>query len=526
MRTFEGAVATLRDQLREFNIQESQRNEYVMEVLGEQVNVIVLKTSLTGSERPRPQIRVFTDAIIRLANASFRDNKKFFCFIHCSHGQTELKFRHLQPDEYLISLESNWNSAGGRIDVRSIYDVIENAITTAPISYLKINSSQHTTPSVLLATVFKFDDTGLEHLKQYLRFFDSRLISQQNVTAQDEGEPEEDEVEDDEVAGAQLISPAINKIFFGAPGTGKSYSIQAFIRDNGIPEFQEKNGHPNVFRTTMHPEFTYYDFVGQVMPKVKREQDNSVIEYDFVPRVFTRALARAFEVEEREPVFLILEEMSRANVAAVLGDLFQLLDRNVETGESEYLIHNELIAQFVFEDETKPIYLPGNLFIVGTVNTNDQNVFVMDTAFKRRFEFHYVPSNTVVRNEDDGSPINNFEFELEEGGSQLRFNWSTLYRALNKFITNKTDGLALKEDKQLGQFFIKFREADHEYNVKQLTGKLLQYLYEDIESAAYVEGISLFKNDIHSFGDVYLRMSEGNNVFSAQFLREYNNLKD
>lgn len=527
MGSYENAVNKLKDVLSEYGVEEGgEKDEFVAEIFDEKVNLLVLKTSLTGSDRLRPQIRVFTDKIIKLANRSFNNNERFFCFIHCSHGKSELKFKHLQPDEYIVSLESDWNSAGGRIDVRSIYDKLESVITLAPTSYLKVNSSQHSTPSVRQAAIFKFDDPGLENLKQYVRFFESRLISKQDATVEAVTEPETT----DEAAEARLISQGINKIYFGAPGTGKSYNIQTFIRENGIGEYEEMNGHPNVFRTTMHPEYTYYDFVGQVMPKVKREQGDTggtVIEYDFVPKVFTRALARAFEVQGNEPVFLVLEEMSRANVAAVLGDLFQLLDRDAETGESEYRIHNDLIANYVFGNEIHAIYLPGNLFIVGTVNTNDQNVFVMDTAFKRRFEFEYVSADNIAKDEDE-RPLNNFQFELEENGSQLQFDWIVLYQALNRFITKKVElnGLGLKEDKQLGQFFIKFRETDRDYNLKQIRGKLLQYLYEDIESNAYANGNSLFKEDIHSFGDAYRRMIEGKNVFSHLFLKEYNQTRD
>lgn len=520
MISYDNAKNMITNVLNGYNFEERVRDEYFGEICGDRVNIILLKTSVTGTERPKPQIRAFTERIVSLANRSFSNNERFFCFIHCSHERTMLKFDNLQPDEYIVSLESDWNTAGGRIDVRSIYDRLANV--TNP-TYLKINSSQHSATSVRQAAVFKLDDSGLEYLQQYLRFFDSRLISQLSNTP--EIEPETTLESEDDIAEARLVAPGINKIYFGAPGTGKSFSIQTFIRNNGISEYVEKSGHPNVFRSTLHPEFTYYDFVGQVMPKVSREEDSSgtVIEYDFVPKIFTTALARAFEVKESEPVFLILEEMSRANVAAVFGDLFQLLDREVESGESEYRIYNDLIAYNVFKNEKSPIFLPGNLFIVGTVNTNDQNVFVMDTAFKRRFEFEYVPADNIAKNAEE-RVLNNFQFELEEEGTPIQFEWVKLYQSLNRFITKKVDagGLGLKEDKQLGQFFIKFRENDSEYNKKQLSGKLLQYLYEDIESAAYADNISLFKVEIQSFSTAYRYMNEGKNIFSVLFLQEYN----
>jgi len=509
MLSFDEARDKLIKIFNKYDMEQVDDNQFRLTISGEKINVIFLKTNLTGSDRPKPQIRVFTDKIRNLASLSMKTNEKLFCFIHCSHSKEVLKFNQLDPCEYIVSLESDWNDAGDRIDVRSIYDRIQIEITKTPLSYLKINQSQHSTPSVRLASVFKLNDEGLGELEQYLKYFDSRLVTK--------GKPIT-------TAGTGLVFKGINKIYYGAPGTGKSYAIQSFIREKGIPEYDEKTGHPNVFRTTLHPEYTYYDFVGQVMPIV----DESSITYNFVPKVFTRALSRAIEVlENEEPVFLILEEMSRANVSAVFGDLFQLLDRNVETGESEYRIHNDLIALQVFHDENKPIYLPGNLFIIGTVNTNDQNVFVMDTAFKRRFEFEYVPADNIAKG-PDGRPLNNFSFTLEEDGTSHEFEWVVLYRALNRFITRKVEhgGLGLNEDKQIGQFFIKFDDsAGEEANFRQICGKLLNYLYDDIQSAAFSSGHSLFKDEIYSYGSAYRMLAERKNIFSKAFLSVYEELK-
>lgn len=320
----------------------------------------------------------------------------------------------------------------------------------------------------------------------------------------------------------KIVSIGTNKIYFGAPGTGKSYGVRGFIKDNGIPNYDEKIDHPNVFRTTLHPEFTYSDFVGQIMPVVlnsENDTNHSRIEYKFSPQVFTQALKKAFEFENYEPVFLILEEMSRANVAAVFGDLFQLLDRD-DSGESEYKINNESISKEIWgSNSIKKIYIPKNFFIIGTVNTNDQNVFVMDTAFKRRFEFDYVDANSIVKN-NDGEYLNNFKFELKEQKDSLTISWIALYSSLNKFITTKIEngGLGLTEDKQVGQFFIKLKENDSKFNYNQLNGKLLQYLWYDIESTSYSEN-HLFKNSINNFSDAFTELSDRNNIFSKEFLK-------
>jgi hypothetical protein len=528
LRTFIDAVNQIK---RELNIVDDTTNQasnwakFTVRILDENVSILVLKTSVTGTERPKPQIRVFTDKILQEVNDALNNNERFFCFVHCSHDETTLKFNQITPSDYIVSLESDWNSAGGRIDIRSVYDFLEEHPET---HFKKLNKTEHSTKSILQAAIFKYTDNGFENFEPYISFFDSRLITR-DETVLDDVDVDIDVDIDEEMDQATLVNTGINKIYFGAPGTGKSFSIQKFIRENGIPHFEEKKGHPNVFRTTLHPEFTYYDFVGQVMPVVTPIVEGSSetkIEYGFVPTIFTKALKRAFSegVKDRQPVFLILEEMSRANVAAVFGDLFQLLDRDVVTGESEYRINNDLISNYVF-NEDKQIYIPKNLFIIGTVNTNDQNVFVMDTAFKRRFEFEYVNANAIVLDES-GQPRNNFSFTLKDNDNDITLKWSTLYRSLNTFITKKVEngGLGLKEDKQLGQFFIKYREDDQAYNFNQVKGKLLQYLYEDIESVSYTN-TSLFKPDISSFGEAYLKMSKKENIFSNEFINNYRTLE-
>lgn len=319
----------------------------------------------------------------------------------------------------------------------------------------------------------------------------------------------------------------INRIYFGAPGTGKSYNIEQFIKENGIADYSDKVDCPNVYRATLHPEFTYTDFVGQVMPVVtpiNEDGSNTKIEYKFSPQVFTNALKYAFK-NQGEPVFLILEEMSRANVAAVFGDLFQLLDRD-NKGESEYRIDNLIISKEIWgEKSTRKIYLPRNFFIIGTVNTNDQNVFVMDTAFKRRFEFEYVDANEIAKDEA-GVVLNNFKFRFSNNGeAELEIDWIELYTTLNQFITGKGEtGLGLSEDKQLGQFFIKFRKNDEEYNYNQFTGKLLEYLWNDVQKVSY-SNVSIFKQELSNFSMAYRKVKNKENIFSQEFLDHLNQSK-
>ena len=105
-------------------------------------------------------------------------------------------------------------------------------------------------------------------------------------------------------------------IYYGAPGTGKSYAVDEMIAS--------RPGNPQAIRVTVHPEFTYMDFVGQLLPS-KNTKDGSYFE--FAPGPFTVALKAAYADLNRE-VYLVLEELSRGNVAAIFGDVFQLLDRD------------------------------------------------------------------------------------------------------------------------------------------------------------------------------------------------------
>ena len=148
-------------------------------------------------------------------------------------------------------------------------------------------------------------------------------------------------------------------IYFGAPGTGKSYAIE------NLDEIR-KTSKDRIFRTTFHPEYSYSDFVGQILPVVK----DGTITYDFQPGVFTEALKLAYS-DLSKPVYLIIEEMSRGNVAAIFGDIFQLLDRN-DRFTSRYPIRNSIIASEIIQldNEDELISLPANFNIFATLNTS------------------------------------------------------------------------------------------------------------------------------------------------------------
>lgn len=357
------------------------------------------------------------------------------------------------------------------------------------------------------------------HLFDIISYDDFWKINQENSTLnelyksyQEYIQVELQDSEEDDSQSRFKLDSLYNVIYYGAPGTGKSYTVTEKIKTN-YPNFIEKGNAEakNIFRTTLHPEFSYNDFVGQIMPTVTDEGT----EYKFSPGVFTLSLKRALALEDtHQPVYLVLEELSRANVSAVFGDLFQLLDR--DTGKSEYTINNPLIAKEVYQltDEdiksgqaNTNIYLPNNLYIYGTVNTNDQNVFVMDTAFKRRFDWIYI--STKPENEK-----NNPEFIIvNEQGKKGYIHWHTFYQKLNNYITKE---MRLGEDKQVGQFFIKFGNDEQENKLK-IQNKLLQYLWDDIDCSSF-NGKKLFNSNIANYADLYEKFGQDEFIFSEEFI--------
>ena len=246
-----------------------------------------------------------------------------------------------------------------------------------------------------------------------------------------------------------------NMIYFGAPGTGKSYYLNK-DKDDLLKDFPQ-----NYERVTFHPDYSYANFVGTYKPV----PDGDSITYKYVPGPLMRILKKAFD-NPSEPYLLIIEEINRANVAAVFGDVFQLLDRTGEY-ESEYPIEaSEDMKTYLSKIK---IILPSNLFIWATMNSADQGVFPMDTAFKRRWDFKYFSIN---HNEN---LIENTHVNIN--GKTL--NWNMLRKQINaELLLYK-----LNEDKLLGPFFA-FNEFMNEEIPLEIfkdifKNKIIMYLFED-----------------------------------------------
>lgn len=304
-------------------------------------------------------------------------------------------------------------------------------------------------------------------------------------------------------------------MLYGAPGTGKSYSISSLIR-HSYPSYNEYDDNPYVFRTTIYRDYSYFDFVGNIMPVTKEGK----VSYEFVPGIFTTALCTALRTQDRNiDVYLILEEMSRGDIASIFGDIFQLLDRD-DTGKSMYGINNKSIYEYLILNGVikagHKIIIPSNLHIIGTVNTSDQNVNVIDTAFKRRFDFKYIGVDPIHVDDKDDEYVNNFDIKFTD---TVTYEWVKLYQAINHIIIND---LGLAEDKQLGPFFLKDKDDD-DANREQVADKLLHYLWQDVERVSYT-GASLFDDSIKSFSQLYSTFKNKKNILSESVKQAYGNL--
>ena len=263
--------------------------------------------------------------------------------------------------------------------------------------------------------------------------------------------------------------PAFQIIYFGAPGTGKSHRIKKELKEMNVPE-------KNIFRTTFHPDSDYSSFVGAYKPTMKPVADeykavvgkDEEIAYSFVPQTFIKAYMQAY-LNPNQNIYLIIEEINRGNCAQIFGDLFQLLDRD-ENGVSEYPIKADSDLKMYLEGELGKTHdgikdgelcLPSNLYIWATMNTSDQSLFPIDSAFKRRWDWEYEPIK-----------YENSKWEIEIDGNM--YSWTSFQEKVNNRIFEATNS----EDKMLGDFFVK--PNNNVISEKQFINKVLFYLWNDV----------------------------------------------
>lgn len=258
-----------------------------------------------------------------------------------------------------------------------------------------------------------------------------------------------------------------NILFYGVPGCGKSHKVEE--------EYESKiTTEKNKIRVVFHPDYTYSDFVGQVMPvleKVTKSDgtEEEKLQYKFVPGPFTRILEVAY-ANHQEKCLLIIEELNRGNAPAIFGEIFQLLDRN-DDGSSKYAIYNSDIANEVHKDKLCPIKFPPNLTIVATMNTSDQNVFTMDTAFQRRWQMKHIPNRFTGESLDEKT-INHVAKHLPNS----EISWGVFAQTINKKMHTANLGFGGTEDKSLGVYFATDNDLD---DAERFAEKVLKYLWDD-----------------------------------------------
>ena len=367
----------------------------------------------------------------------------------------------------------------------------------------------------------------------------------------------------------------LQTIYFGSPGTGKSFKIKDKILDGVDDNF--------IFRTTFHPDTDYASFVGcykpitnktkhsniaytieeladiykrevgptedlktgHIEPRIKfgieyceyfggsvasydanmmlelagkelatgcqedrvgvtyvkyginiglkmgPAKNNNSITYDFAPQTFTNAYVKAW-LNPTEHVYLVIEEINRGNCAQIFGDLFQLLDRN-DDGVSEYPIKADADLTKYLQDKLGvdhegiadgKIKLPANLNILATMNTSDQSLFPMDSAFKRRWEWQYVPTSVTgdkkkvlkVESKEEKVLINRDQEQKVLKIGMYQYDWSLFLEKINKCITDATHS----DDKQLGFWFVKTPKGSNEIKIETFVSKVIFYLWTDV----------------------------------------------
>jgi 5-methylcytosine-specific restriction protein B len=283
-----------------------------------------------------------------------------------------------------------------------------------------------------------------------------------------------------------------NIIFYGPPGTGKSAEIKRKIDVS-----------PNVI-TVFHPDMQNSDFIGALKPAV----DGKHVTYKFSPGPFAKALLKAYEHPD-EDVYLVIEELNRAPAMSVFGELFQLLDRKV-SGASEYGVGfpSDEFREWL-DHKTNMVHveirLPSNLSIYASMNTADQGVYPLDTAFRRRWDDEY-----IFIDWDNCPDIKLAIFDTE--GSEKETSWKLLGSEVNKVLLDNNH----PEDRLLGQWWINEKDVSSIDNT--VPNKLLNYLWNDLLRHDVPTRNEIFKPGIKSFSTLIKRKNLKKQIFSDMFL--------
>lgn len=337
---------------------------------------------------------------------------------------------------------------GGTKEIKGTLRNLKSSIAKDIHPYLKISSSNVELKNPSLSTQF---DNYQKRVSNYLDL-NPKSIEIKIVET-------EEEINDDDIT-------ILNKIYYGAPGTGKSHKVNELLK--GKEERTE--------RVTFHPEYDYSSFIGGFKPitEVDAESGKEEIKYKFVPQTFTNIYVDAWNNKDNE-YYLVIEEINRGNCAEIFGDIFQLLDRNSDysiTPSNELKQH--LVKELTSVDGIKGIEngkmkLPSNLNILATMNTSDQSLFPMDSAFKRRWDWEYIPINYEKSEEN---PSSNYQVVVSDS---ISFSWLEFIEKVNTIIKENPN---LGMDKCIGNYFIKAK--DNRITLEEFINKAIFYLWNDV----------------------------------------------
>lgn len=350
--------------------------------------------------------------------------------------------------------------------------------------------------------------------EEVLQFFNLELAEQMAMICKNDIVGEDGEVN-------KLLSYFSRQIiYYGAPGTGKSSRIKKLTKEAESDE--------RVFRTTFHPDSDYSTFVGAYKPKMNKGK----IIYTFEPQAFTSAYIKAWNTDK--PVFLIVEEINRGNCAQIFGDIFQLLDR--ENDESEYNIKADSSLADYLKDNLKDsaripglvrkgieMKLPSNLYIWATMNTSDQSLFPIDSAFKRRWDWEYIKiaKGKDKETKEDLKWAVDFEYEENKEKYRCHFDWWDFVQTINNIIASATSS----DDKKLGYFFCKAKENEEGNDIideKTFVGKVVFYLWNDVLKEEKPEKFKVYSTcGEPSFDAFYKEDEDGETVVDTLALRDF-----
>jgi 5-methylcytosine-specific restriction protein B len=315
--------------------------------------------------------------------------------------------------------------------------------------------------------------------------------------------------------------PPIQKILFGSPGTGKSYKVREIAQQELDIEWNEQSKSlKNTIKTVFHPEYTYSDFVGKLLPQT--DGSSSVI-YKFYEGHFLRALGLAYKKiidGTNKNVLLVIDELNRGNAAAIFGSIFQLLDReddywstyevnlseleivgllrsmgyqtvitnqNIQINGTNFDIFCDLTEKELKQTNNKDglrvlenlkngsITIPSNLSLIATINTSDESIYYLDSAFKRRWDWEYIDVNNSKIYEDIPEKVKSIVVVI----GVKEYYWCDLVITLNEFIKSKNGSIRRIEDKQIGWWFLK-ADKNKQITEAAIKNNLMFYLWDSV----------------------------------------------